>query len=180
MAENTVTVIDDATGKQVKLPVLKSANGPNGIDIRSLYKELGYFSFDPGYMSTGSCASQITFIDGDKGLLLYRGYPIEQLAERSSYPEVCYLLLYGELPTSEQLCQYKHSIINHTLLDEAIREFFRGFRHDAHPMAIMVGTVGALSAFYHSTMDVHNPLVREQSAHRLIAKKPTIAAWCYK
>jgi citrate synthase len=180
MAENTVTVFDDATGKQVKLPVIKGTSGPSGIDIRNLYKALGYFTFDPGFMSTASCESQITFIDGNKGTLLYRGYPIEQLAEHSSYPEVCYLLLYGELPTPEQLRQYNERITSHSLLDEAIREFFRGFRHDAHPMAIMVGTVGALSAFYHSTMDVHDPKVREQSAHRLIAKMPTIAAWCYK
>jgi citrate synthase len=178
--EKTITVIDDATGKQVKLPVLKSTAGPNAIDIRKLYKELGYFTFDPGFMSTASCESRITFIDGNKGILLYRGYPIEQLAEHSTYPEVCYLLLYGELPTQEQLLQYNESITSHSLLDEAIRGFFSGFRHDAHPMAIMVGTVGALSAFYHSTMDVHNPRVREQSAHRLIAKMPTIAAWCYK
>jgi citrate synthase len=164
----------------VKLPVIKGTSGPSGIDIRNLYKALGYFTFDPGFMSTASCESQITFIDGNKGTLLYRGYPIEQLAEHSSYPEVCYLLLYGELPTPEQLRQYNERITSHSLLDEAIREFFRGFRHDAHPMAIMVGTVGALSAFYHSTMDVHDPKVREQSAHRLIAKMPTIAAWCYK
>jgi len=180
MAEDTVTITDDATGKQVTLPVLKGTDGPAGIDIRKLYSELGYFTFDPGFMSTASCESQITFIDGDKGILRYRGYPIEQLAEHSSYQEVCYLLLYGDLPTAEQLQRYNDSISSHTLLDEAIREFFRGFRHDAHPMAIMVGTVGALAAFYHSTMDVHDPKVREQSAHRLIAKMPTIAAWCYK
>jgi citrate synthase len=180
MTEKTVTVIDDTTGKQVKLPVLQGTDGPAGIDIRKLYKELGYFTFDPGFMSTASCESKITFIDGDEGILLYRGYPIEQLAEHSTYPEVCYLLLYGELPTPEQLKCYNESITSHSLLDEAIRGFFRGFRHDAHPMAIMVGTVGALSAFYHSTMNVHDPAVREQSAHRLIAKMPTIAAWCYK
>ncbi len=180
MADQTVTVIDDATGKQVKLPVVESTDGPYGIDIRKLYSELGYFTFDPGFMSTASCKSKITFIDGEKGVLLYRGYPIEQLAEQSTYPEVCYLLLYGELPTAEQLREYNDRIASHSLLDEAIRGFFSGFRHDAHPMAIMVGTVGALSAFYHSTMDVHNPQVREQSAYRLIAKMPTIAAWCHK
>ncbi|MBA2408436.1 MAG: citrate synthase [Gammaproteobacteria bacterium] len=180
MAEDTVTVTDNATGKQVELPVVKGADGPAGIDIRKLYSELGYFTFDPGFMSTASCESQITFIDGDEGILRYRGYPIEQLAKHSSYPEVCYLLLYGELPTPEQLEQYQTSIGSHTMLDEAMRGFFKGFRHEAHPMAIMVGTVGALAAFYHSTMDVHDPEVREQSAHRLIAKMPTIAAWCYK
>ncbi len=180
MADQTVTVIDDSSGKQVKLPVLESTDGPYGIDIRKLYSGLGYFTFDPGFMSTASCESKITFIDGEKGVLRYRGYPIEQLAEQSTYPEVCYLLLYGELPTAAQLREYNERITSHSLLDEAIRGFFSGFRHDAHPMAIMVGTVGALSAFYHSTMDVHNPQVREQSAHRLIAKMPTIAAWCYK
>jgi citrate synthase len=180
MTDDTVTVIDDATGKQTKLPVLKSTDGTNAIDIRKLHSELGYFTFDPGFMSTASCESEITFIDGDRGILRYRGYPIEQLAEHSSYPEVCYLLLYGDLPTAEQLHEYNERIKSHTLLDEAMRRFFSGFRHDAHPMAIMVGTVGALSAFYHNTMDVHNPKVREQSAHRLIAKMPTIAAWCYK
>jgi citrate synthase len=180
MTEETVTVIDDATGKQTKLPVLKSVDGTNAIDIRTLHKDLGYFTFDPGFMSTASCESKITFIDGDKGILRYRGYPIEQLAQYSSYPEVCYLLLYGELPTAKQLQHYNDSINKHTLLHEAVREFFRGFRHDAHPMAIMVGTVGALSAFYHNTMDVHDPHVRERTAHRLIAKMPTIAAWSYK
>ena len=180
MGNRTVTLIDNTTGKRVDLPVLEGTDGPATIDIRNLYRELGYFTFDPGYLSTASCESKITFIDGDKGILRYRGYPIEQLAEYSTYPEVCYLLLYGELPTGEQLRRYTDSIEHHTLLDEAIRRFYGGFRHDAHPMAIMVAVVGALAAFYHQKLDVHNPHDREVSAHRLIAKMPTIAAWSFK
>ncbi len=180
MGNRTVTLIDNTTGKRVDLPVLEGTDGPATIDIRNLYRELGYFTFDPGYLSTASCESKITFIDGDKGILRYRGYPIEQLAEYSTYPEVCYLLLYGELPTGEQLRCYTDSIEHHTLLDEAIRRFYGGFRHDAHPMAIMVAVVGALAAFYHQKLDVHNPHDREVSAHRLIAKMPTIAAWSFK
>jgi len=180
MGNRTVTLIDNTTGKRVDLPVLEGTDGPATIDIRNLYRELDYFTFDPGYLSTASCESKITFIDGDKGILRYRGYPIEQLAEYSTYPEVCYLLLYGELPTGEQLRRYTDSIEHHTLLDEAIRRFYGGFRHDAHPMAIMVAVVGALAAFYHQKLDVHNPHDREVSAHRLIAKMPTIAAWSFK
>jgi citrate synthase len=176
----TVTVIDNATGKRVELPVLKGTDGPNTIDIRKLYSELGYFTFDPGFMSTASCESKITYIDGSAGILRYRGYPIEQLAEHSSYRETCYLLLYGELPTSEQLKCFTASISHHSLLDEGLRRFYTGFRHDAHPMAIMVAVVGALAAFYHENLDVHDPNDREVSAHRLIAKMPTIAAWSYK
>ncbi len=180
MGTDTVTVIDNATGKRVELPVLKGTDGPNTIDIRKLYSELGYFTFDPGFMSTASCESKITYIDGAAGILRYRGYPIEQLAEHSSYRETCYLLLYGELPNSEQLQRFTASISHHSLLDEGLRRFYTGFRHDAHPMAIMVAVVGALAAFYHENMDVHNPRDREISAHRLIAKMPTIAAWSYK
>ncbi|MGI9301826.1 MAG: citrate synthase [Gammaproteobacteria bacterium] len=180
MPSDSVTVIDNATGKQIELPLLEGTDGPAVIDISKLYKELGYFTFDPGFTATGSCESKITFIDGGKGLLQYRGYPIEQLAEHSSYEEVCYLLLYGELPAQKQLDEFNHSISYYTMLDERMRRFFSGFRHDAHPMAIMVGTVGALSAFYHEQIDIHNPHDREQSAHRLIAKMPTIAAWSYK
>ena len=180
MGSNTVTLIDNATGRQVELPVLKGTDGPGTIDIRKLYSELGYFTFDPGFLSTGSCASTITFIDGNKGTLRYRGYPIEQLAQHSTYPEVCYLLLHGELPTKTQLEEHSARIKQHSMLDEAIRHFYTGFRHDAHPMAIMVAVVGALSAFYHDTLDVHNPTDRETSAYRLIAKMPTIGAWSYK
>ena len=180
MKDHTVTLIDNRTGQKIELPVLHGTAGPPAIDIRRLYREMGYFTFDPGYLSTASCASTITFIDGEKGELRYRGYPIEQLAEHSTYPEVCYLLLYGELPTRDELDCFERSIKNHTLLDEAIRRFYTGFRHDAHPMAIMVAVVGALAAFYHQSMDVHDPRDREIAAHRLIAKMPTIAAWSYK
>ncbi len=180
MKDHTVTLTDNQTGKKIELPVLHGTAGPPAIDIRRLYREMGYFTFDPGYLSTASCASTITFIDGEKGELRYRGYPIEQLAEQSTYPEVCYLLLYGELPTRRQLECFERSIKHHTLLDEAIRRFYTGFRHDAHPMAIMVAVVGALAAFYHQSMDVHDPQDREIAAHRLIAKMPTIAAWSYK
>ena len=179
-ANKTVTITDNASGKQVEFPVLEGTDGPGTIDIRSLYKELGYFTFDPGFVSTASCESKITFIDGDEGRLAYRGYPIEQLAEKSTYDEVCYLLLYGELPNSDQLNQYKNYIKDRKMLDEKMRRFFLGFRHDAHPMAMMVATVGALAAFYHEEIDVHDPISRELAAHRLIAKMPTIASWCFK
>jgi citrate synthase len=180
MGRKTVTVIDNSTGKRTELPVLKGTDGPSTLDIRNLYSDLGYFTYDPGFMSTGSCSSKITFIDGDKGMLRYRGYPIEQLATKSTYSEVCYLLLYGELPTREQLEKFEDSINYHTLLDEAMRRFYTGFRHDAHAMAIMVAVVGALAAFYPESLNVHDPYDREISAHRLIAKMPTIAAWSYK
>jgi len=180
MKPRTVTLTDNATGKQIELPVHEGQHGPAAIDIRSLYKELGYFTYDPGFMSTASCSSAITYIDGDEGVLMYRGYPIEQLAEYSTYLETCHLLLYGNLPSSDELSKFSRIIKEHSMLHEAIRRFYGGFRHDAHPMAIMVGVVGALSAFYHDNTDVHNPKHREISAHRLISKMPTIAAWSYK
>jgi citrate synthase len=180
MSKDTVTLTDNVTGRQVELPVLRGSTGPATIDVRNLYKELGYFTFDPGFMSTASCESAITFIDGDKGVLRYRGYPIEQLAEHSSYLEVCYLLLYGELPNGDALGKFDHTITRHTMLHEAMRRFVGAFRHDAHPMATMVGVVGALAAFYGEASNVHDPVVREMAAHRLIAKMPTIAAWSYK
>ena len=180
MSKKTVTIIDNQTGKQVELDVLEPTCGPSTIDIRPLYRELGYFTFDPGFMSTASCWSKITYLDGARGILLYRGYPIEQLAESSNYMEVCYLLVYGELPTAEQLREFSAIVTHHTVLHEALKGFYRGFRRDAHPMAIMVGVVGALSAFYHDHMDIHNPEHRFISAHRLISKMPTIAAWSYR
>ncbi|MFO7955269.1 citrate synthase [Thioalkalivibrio sp.] len=176
----TVTLTDNTTGKSIELPVQEGSHGPNCLDIRALYKELGYFTYDPGFMSTASCRSDVTFIDGDEGTLLYRGYPIEQLAAESTYLEVCYLLLNGELPSSDDLHDFSRIIKEHSMLHEAVRRFFDGFRHDAHPMAIMVGVVGALSAFYHDNVDVHNPDHRRIAAHRLISKMPTIAAWSYK
>jgi citrate synthase len=150
------------------------------IDIRKLYGDAGLFTYDPGFTSTASCESTITFIDGDKGVLLYRGYPIDQLAEKSNFLEVCFLLLYGELPTSAQMAEFDHAITNHTMLHEQLVLFFRGFRRDAHPMAVMCGVIGALSAFYHDSTDVNDPRQREIASHRLIAKMPTIAAMAYK
>ncbi len=176
----TVTLIDEATGKRVELPVVQGTLGPPAVDISGLYRATGYFAFDPGFLSTAACRSQITYIDGEQGVLLYRGYPIEQLAERSTFLEVAYLLLYGELPTAEELAGFSRIITHHTMINENLKEFYRGFYHDAHPMAIMVGVVGSLAAFYHDSTDIHDPRHREIAAHRLIAKMPTIAAAAYK
>ena len=167
-------------GKTAEMPVLSGNLGPDVIDIRKLPAELGVFTFDPGYGETASCNSKITFIDGDKGILLHRGYPIAQLAENASYEEVIYLLLNGELPNKAQYDTFSSTLTNHTLLHEQIRNFFNGFRRDAHPMAILCGTVGALSAFYPDASDIAIPENRELAAMRLIAKIPTIAAWAYK
>ena len=180
MSEETVTIIDDATGKEIKLPLYTPTAGPKVIDIGKLYKELGYFTYDPGFMSTASCSSAITFLDGDKGVLQYRGYPIDQLAEHSSYLEVCFLLLNNRLPSKEELDEFESTVTNHTMLHEAMIRFFSGFRRDAHPMAIMVGVVGALAAFYHDHMDIHNEEHRMITAYRLVAKMPTIAAMSYR
>lgn len=165
--------------KPIELAIRKGTLGPDVIDVTQLAKS-DVFTFDPGFMSTAACESKITYIDGDKGILLYRGYPIEQLAEQSDFLEVCHLLMYGELPNQKQKSQFVHTVNNHTLVHEQIRNFFNGFRRDAHPMAIMVGVVGALSAFYHDALDINNPQHRNTSALRLIAKMPTIAAMCYK
>lgn len=169
-------IIDDKT---IELDVLPGNLGPEVIDVSNLVKQ-GYFTYDPGFMSTASCDSAITFIDGDKGILLYRGYPIDQLAMKSNFPEVCYLLMNGELPNKKQYEEFCHAINQHTMVHEQIRNFFNGFRRDAHPMAVMVGVVGALSAFYHDTLNIKIPEHRTKSAFRLIAKMPTIAAMCYK
>jgi citrate synthase len=166
-------------GKVIELPVLTGNTGPDVIDVRSLASE-GYFTYDPGFMSTAACDSAITYIDGDNGILLHRGYPIEQLAEHSNYLETCYLLLNGELPTEAEKVEFTKDITMHTMVHEAMARLFRGFHHDAHPMAMMCGAVGALSAFYHDSLDITNPLHRKLSAHRLIAKIPTLAAMCYK
>ncbi|QBX38946.1 citrate (Si)-synthase [Brevundimonas sp. S30B] len=166
--------------KSVDLPVLGGSTGPDVIDIRKLYAGTGAFTFDPGFTSTASCESALTYIDGDAGVLLHRGYPIDQLAEKSNFIEVCHLLLHGELPTAEQFEAFENSVTMHTMLHSQFDRFFEGFRRDAHPMAIMVGTVGALSAFYHDSLDIHDPVQRNISAIRLIAKMPTIAARAYK
>ncbi|MBK8815675.1 MAG: citrate (Si)-synthase [Methylococcaceae bacterium] len=163
-----------------ELPVLAGSTGPNVLDVQSLYKHTGMFTYDPGFTSTASCSSAITYIDGEAGILLYRGYPIEQLAEHSTFLEVCYLLLHGELPDKAELSTFEHNITMHTMVHDQVNLFFRGFRRDAHPMAIMVGVVGALSAFYHDAMDIHSKEDRLMCAIRLIAKVPTIVAMCHK
>ena len=167
-------------GKIVDMPMRHGTIGPSVVDIAKLYKETGYFSYDPGFTSTANCASSITYIDGDKGELLYRGYPIEQLAEQSNFLAVCYLLLNGELPTNEQFRDFRRTITNHTMVHEQMTRFYTGFRRDAHPMAVMVGVVGALSAFYHDSTDITNPEHRRIATNRMIAKMPTIAAMAYK
>jgi citrate synthase len=179
MADNKkayLTIGDN--GERIELPIYSGTLGPDVVGIAPISKDM--FTFDPGFMATAACESKITFIDGDKGILLHRGYPIEQLAEKSDFLEVCYLLLNGELPSVEQRKEFVESVNNHTLVHEQIRNFFNGFRRDAHPMAVMVGVVGALSSFYHDSLDITNPDDRRISAHRLIAKMPTLAAMCYK
>ena len=167
-------------GKTVELPVLRGTDGPAVVDIRKLYAEADVFTYDPGFTSTASCESKITFIDGDKGILLHRGYPIDQLAEDSTFLEVCYLLLNGDLPNAKEFETFQNTITNHTMVHEQFDRFFQGFRRDAHPMAIMVGAVGALSAFYYDSANIEDPQQRIISSHRLIAKMPTIAARAFK
>jgi len=177
---NVSTATLNYDGKTVEFPVQTGSIGPNVIDIRSLYAKTGAFTFDPGFMSTGSCKSTITYIDGDKGELLYRGYPIEQLAQHCDFLEVCQLLLKGELPNAKEKADFSHIIKNHTMVHEQLTRFYQGFRRDAHPMAVMVGVVGALSAFYHDAMVITDEKSRDISAYRLIAKMPTIVAMAYK
>ncbi len=167
-------------GKTYELPVIKGALGPDVIDISKLYAEGKVFTFDPGYTSTAACESKITYIDGDEGILLHRGYPIDQLAENGDFIETCYLLYYGELPNQAQRRSFEHAITHHTMIHEQMARFFQGFRRDAHPMAVMVGVVGAMSAFYHDSTDIDDPRQREIASHRMIAKLPTIAAMAYK
>jgi citrate synthase len=167
-------------GKKIEMPVFSGSTGPDVIDIRKLYAGTDAFTYDPGFTSTASCESQITFIDGDKGILLHRGYPIDQLADRSNFLEVAYLLLEGALPNQAEFDKFKHDITYHTMLHAQFDRFFEGFRRDAHPMAVMVGTVGALSAFYHDSINIDDPVQRKITQHRLIAKIPTIAARAYK
>jgi len=176
----SVTIKDNTNGKEATFPILTGTEGPPVIDIRRLYAETGYFTYDPGFVATGSCESAITYIDGDNGVLLHRGYPIEQLAENSDFLEVCYLLLNGELPTPPEKTEFDYRITHHTMLHEQLTNFYRGFRRDAHPMAIMCGVVGALSAFYHDSLDISDPRQRMIASHRMIAKMPTIAGWAFK
>jgi len=174
------TAILKVHDKELELKVLHGTMGPDAVDVRSLYRQAGVFTFDVGYTSTASCESKITFIDGEQGILLYRGYPIEQLARYGDYLETCYLLLYGDLPTQEERARFEQEITRHTMVHEQISNFFRGFRRDAHPMAIMVAVVGALSAFYHDSTDINDPYQREVATRRIIAKMPTLAAMAYK
>ncbi len=180
MVESTKTAKLTFDDKELELPMFSPSTGPDVIDIRKLYAQGDVFTYDPGFTSTAACDSTITFIDGDKGELLHRGYPIDQLAGKSHFLEVCYLLLYGELPSAEQLEDFESRVTNHTMLHEQMVYFYRGFRRDAHPMAIMTGVVGAMSAFYHDSTDITDPWQREVATIRLIAKMPTIAAWAYK
>jgi citrate synthase len=175
-----MTATINVDGKGADYPVRAGSIGPEVIDIRKLYGNTGRFTFDPGFTSTAACESKITYIDGDEGVLLHRGYPIEQLAEQSSFLEVAYLLLNGELPNQKEHDEFRYLITRHTMVHEQLATFYRGFRRDAHPMAIMCGVVGALSAFYHDSTDIHDPKQREIACHRLIAKMPTIAAMAYK
>ena len=176
----TVTLIDNSTGRSFEFPLMSGTTGPKVIDIRTLYGTTGFFTYDPGFTSTGSCESKITFIDGDAGVLLHRGYEIDQLAEHSDYLDVCYLLLNGELPNATERKRFESEIVRHNMLHEQIASFYRGFRRDAHPMAVMCGVVGALSAFYHDSLDINDPRQRMIASYRLISKMPTIAAWAYK
>ncbi|MDZ7769752.1 MAG: citrate synthase [Woeseiaceae bacterium] len=180
MTKDAYTLSNPDGSRRLDLPVHKGTMGPDVVDISQLYQEQGVFTYDPGFGATGSCDSKITFIDGKEGVLLYRGYPVEQLAEHSNFLEVAYLLLYGELPARKELDAFDTSIRTHTMLNEGMLRFFTGFRYDAHPMAMLSAVVGSMSAYYHDTMDVHNPDAREVFAHRILAKMPTIAAAAYK
>jgi len=180
VSENkAILTFTDAT-PSITLPIFEGSDGPEVIDVRNLYGQTGMFTYDPGFLSTASCQSAITYIDGDKGKLLYRGYPIEQLATQCDYLETCYLLLYGELPNQHQKKDFVSLVTNHTMVNEQMQYFLRGFRRDAHPMAVMTGLAGALSAFYHDSTDINNPKHREIAAIRLIAKMPTLVAMAYK
>ncbi len=178
--KESYSLVNNQTGESLELPVIRGTTGPDVMDIRQLYAKTGCFTYDPGFTSTASCDSKITFIDGDEGVLLYRGYPIDQLAEHSDFLEVCFLLLSGDLPTQEQRHKFRHDITRHTMLHEQVMFFFRGFRRDSHPMAIMCGIAGALAAFYHDSTDINDPRHRAVASSRLIAKMPTIAALAYK
>ena len=180
MTDKHYTLTDSESGEELIVPVLKPTLGPNVLRVNHLYAERGVFTFDPGFAATASCASAITYIDGEAGVLLYRGYPIEQLAELSSFLEVAYLLLHGELPTQEQLNAFDKSIRGHTMINESLLRFFNGFHHNAHPMAMLSGVVASMSAFYHDSTDIRNPRDRDVFAYRIIAKLPTIAAAAYK
>ena len=178
--KESVTLTDNSSGKSIELPLLAGTIGPRVMDCRSLYSQTGHFTYDPGYTSTGSCRSAITYIDGDEGVLLHRGYAIDELAEHSDFPEVAYLILKGELPNAEQKTKFIKDITYHSMLNEQISFFYRGFRRDSHPMAVICGVVGAMAAFYHDSTDINDPHQRMVASYRLIAKMPTVVAWAYK
>ena len=180
LADNKATLSFSNGSPSVEMPVYQGSIGPDVIDIRKLYGQTGMFTYDPGFLSTASCQSAITYIDGDKGELLYRGYPIEQLATQCDYLDTCYLLLKGELPNATQRADFHKLVLDHTMVNEQMQFFLRGFRRDAHPMAVLTGLVGAMSAFYHDSTDINNPEHREIAAIRLIAKLPTLVAMSYK
>jgi citrate synthase len=180
VSEKTVTITDEASGKSLDLPVVRGTEGEPTLEIKTLPKELGYFTYDPGFTATASCSSAITFIDGARGVLTYRGYPIEQLAEKSNFLEVAYLLLNGELPNHAEYDDFQRDITYHTMVHEKLNTFMSGFHYDAHPMAMMAGVVGSLAAFYHDRLDMSDPEQRMLAAKRMIAKMPTIAAACYR
>jgi len=175
-----VTMTDHSTGKTYDMPVMSGSIGPKVVDVRPFYRDTGMFTYDPGFTSTGSCESKITYIDGEAGILMHRGYRIEDLCAHSDFMEVCYLLLNGELPNAKDKKEFESTITYHSMVHEQLNNLYRGFRRDAHPMAIMVGVVGALSAFYHDSTDINDPEQRMIASHRLVAKMPTIAAWAYK
>ena len=177
---DTVTITDNKTGKKIECPVIEGVYGAPVIDTKTLYKELGMFTFDPGFVTTASCRSKITYLDGEKGILLHRGYPIDQLANHSSYLEVCYLLLYGELPKKSEFDRFRDSLNQRNMVHEHLERFSTGYLHDAHPMSILIGVTGALSSYYHEAMDINDPADRELTALRVIAKMPILAAHCYK
>ncbi len=180
MTKDVYTLTNADGSSSMELPVREGSVGPNGLDISRLYRDVGMFTYDPGFVATGSCQSDITFIDGEQGVLMYRGYPVEQLAAHSNFIEVAYLLLYGDLPTKEQLESFESSITRHTMLNEGMLQFYKGFRYDAHPMAMLSAVVGSMSAYYHDTMDIGNATARNVFAHRIVAKMPTIAAAALK
>ena len=177
---DTVTITDNRTGKEAECPILDGVYGAPVIDTKTLYKELGMFTFDPGFLTTASCKSAITYLDGEKGILLHRGYPIEQLAQQSSYLEVCYLLLYGELPTQTEFDAFRANLNKRNMVHEHLERFYTGYLYDAHPMSMLIGVTGALSSYYHEAMDINDPVDRELTAIRVIAKMPILAAHCYK
>jgi len=180
MTKDAYKLVSPDGSSTIELPVRTGSMAPDCLEIGDLYRQSGMFTYDPGFVSTGSCESDITFIDGEKGILMYRGYPVEQLAANSNFIEVCYLLLYGELPNATELADFDRSITRHTMLNEGMLQFFRGFRYDAHPMAMLSAVVGSMSAYYHDTMDIYDPDARNVFAHRIIAKLPTIAAAALK